>query len=64
MDAFKEHKLIQVGSMKSSGSGYWNRYEVWTQHSHEYDFNATDEFFAAVVTINTKAGSTIEAYVK
>ena len=64
MDAFKEHKLIQVGSMKSSGSGYWNRYEVWTQHSHEYDFSATDEFFAAVVTINTKAGSTIEAYVK
>jgi hypothetical protein len=64
MDAFKEHKLIPVGSMQSNGTGYWNRYEVWTQHSHEYDFKATDEFFAAVVTINTKAGSTIEAYVK
>jgi hypothetical protein len=64
MDAFKEHKLIPVGSMKSNGNGYWGRSEVWTQHSHEYDFRETDEFFAAVVTINTKAGSTIEAYVR
>jgi len=64
MDAFKEHKLIQVGSMQSNGTGYWNRYEVWTHHSHAYHFKPDDEFFAAVVTINTKAGSTIEAYVK
>ncbi len=64
MDAFKEHKLIQVGSMQSNGTGYWNRYEVWTHHSHAYHFKPDDEFFAVVVTINTKAGSTIEAYVK
>lgn len=64
MDAFKQHKIIPVGSMKSSGSGWWNRNEYWTQHSHEYNFSATDEFFAAVVTINTKAGSTIKTHVR
>ena len=63
MPLFEDHQLIPIGGMKGNNN-YWNRYEVWQQNSHEYDFNATHEFFAAVLTINTKSGSTIEAYVK
>ena len=63
MPLFEDHQLVPVGGLKSNNN-YWNRYEVWEQSSHEYAFKATDEFFAAVLTINTKSGSTIEAYIR
>jgi hypothetical protein len=64
--AFEEHRIVPVGGItREGGSGYWGRqYEVWRQKSFEYVFSNNDKFYAVVVNIATKAGSTIEAYVK
>lgn len=61
--AFLEDKIIPVGGMTSDGS-YWNRSQYWQQKSYEYIFNEKDKFYAVVLTINTKAGSKIEAFLR
>ena len=60
---FDQHQLVSMGKMERN-KGYWGSHnDVWTETSHAYEFDPRDEFYAAVVTINTKSGSTIEALV-
>ncbi len=61
---FNNHGLIPVGDMVDQKSGYWSSSRSWVQKSHSYEFKSTDEFYAVKLTIDTKAGSTIEAYVR
>jgi hypothetical protein len=61
--SFLEDKIIPVGGMVSDGS-YWNRGQHWQQKSYEYTFSANDEFYAVVLTIDTKSGSKIETFLR
>ena len=61
MPLFEQHQLVPVGSMVRDR--YYST-GVWNQTTYEYTFDPEDVFYAAVVTINTRVGNTIEAYVR
>jgi hypothetical protein len=61
--AFLNNKMIPVGGMVNDGS-YWNRSQYWQQKSYSYTFDEKDEFYAVVLTINTKSGSKIETFLR
>lgn len=61
--AFLEDRIIPTGRVHQDNS-YWRSSSNWRQDSHEYEFRNGDEFYAVVLTLNTKAGSTIEAFLR
>lgn len=63
---FNNHGLIPVGDMVEQKRGYWSSSysRSWVQKSHNYEFKSTDEFYTVKLTIDTKAGNSIEAYVR
>lgn len=61
--AFLEDRIVPTGRMHHDNS-YWRTSSTWRQDSHEYEFREGDEFYAVVLTLNTKAGSKIEAFLR
>jgi hypothetical protein len=60
---YLEDKIVPVGSIKSDG-GYWNKRNYWQQSTHDYEFKENDVFYTVVLTVKTKAGTTIETFLR